>query len=53
MVNIHQTYEREVVASELYLANAVGDELLQVVVKHQVFLSTKGKDSRFRYPATA
>ena len=48
MMNIHQAYEREVVASELYLANAVGDELLQAVVKHQVFLSTKGKDSNLQ-----
>ena len=45
LVNIRQAYEREVVASELYLANAVGDELLQAVVKHQLFLSAKGKES--------
>ena len=42
-MNIRQAYEREVVASELYLANAVGDKLLQAVVKHQLFLPAKGK----------
>lgn len=34
LVNIRQAYEREVVDLELYLANAVRDELLQAVVKH-------------------
>ena len=39
LVNIHQAYEQEVVASGLYLVSAVQDELLQAVVKHQLFLT--------------
>ena len=45
LVNIRQAYEGEVVASELYMANAGEDELLQAVVKHQLYLSAKGKHS--------
>ena len=33
------------VASELYLVNAVKDKLIQAVVKHQLFLASKGKYS--------
>ena len=33
------------VASELYLVNAVGDEQLQAVVQHQLYLTSRGKHS--------
>ena len=33
------------VASELYLVNVVGDELLQTVVQHDLFLASRGKHS--------
>ena len=36
------------VALELYLVNTDGDELLQAVVKHQLFLASKGKHSNLR-----
>ena len=36
------------VASELYLVNAVGDELLQAVVRHHLFLVSKGRHSNLQ-----
>ena len=45
LVNLYQAWEREVVASELYLVNAVGDELLQAVVQHQLYLTSRDKHS--------
>ena len=45
LVNIYHAWEREVVASELYLVNAVEDELLQAVVRHHLFLVSKGRHS--------
>ena len=48
MVNLYQAWEREVVASELYLVNAVEDELLQTVVKHQLFLASRRKYSNLQ-----
>ena len=45
-MNIRQVWEKEVMASELYLANAAGDdELLQVVLHHQLFWAAGGKHS--------
>lgn len=35
-------------ASELYLVDAIEDELLQVVVKHQLLLASKGKYSNLQ-----
>ena len=48
MVNLCQAWEQEVVASELYLVNAIEDELLQAVVKHQLFLALGGKYSNLQ-----
>ena len=48
MVNLYQAWEREVVASELYLVNAIEDEPLQTVVKLQLFLASTGKYSNLQ-----
>ena len=48
MVNLYQAWEREVVASELYLVNAIEDEPLQTVVKLQLFLASRGKYSNLQ-----
>jgi len=48
-VNICQAYEKEVVASELYILNtAAQDELLQVVMAHQLFLTSKGRSNNLQ-----
>ena len=42
LVSIHQAFEREVVAAQIYLVNtAEQDELLQLVVNHQLWMSEK------------
>ena len=48
MVNLYQAWEREVVASELYLVSTIEDELLQTVVKHQLFLASRSKYSNLQ-----
>ena len=40
------------VASELYLVNSAGDELLQVVVQHHLFLTSRGKHSSLQTACT-
>jgi len=47
--NIWQIYEKEVVASELYLVNtAAQDELLQAVVKHHLWMTDKGNHNNLQ-----
>ena len=48
LVSIHQAYEQEVVASGLYLLNAGENELLQAVVKLQLFLADKARYSKLQ-----
>ena len=48
MVNLYHAWEREVVSSELYLVNAAEGELLQAVVRHQLFLAEKGRHSNLQ-----
>ena len=48
LANIRQAYKREVVASGLYLVSAVRDEFLQAVVKHQLFLTQKGRHNNLQ-----
>ena len=50
LVNIRQANEREVVASGLYLAGTVQDELLQAVVKHQLYWLTRPGKATFSRP---
>ena len=45
LINLFHTWEREVVSTGLYLVGAVEDELLQAVVKHQLFLTNKGRNN--------
>ena len=40
------------VASELYLVNSAGDELLQAVVQHHLFLTSRGKHSSLQTACT-
>ena len=44
-MNINQAYEQEVMASGLYLAGSIQDELMQAVVKHQLYLADKARHS--------
>ena len=48
MVSLYHAWEREVVSSKLYLVNAAEDELLQAVVRHQLFLAEKGRHSNLQ-----
>ena len=44
-MNLYHVWEREVVSMGRYLVGVVGDELLQAVVKHQLFLTSKGRNN--------
>ena len=48
LVNIYQAWEREMVATELYLVRANQDELLQAVVRHQLYLTSVDKHSNLQ-----
>ena len=52
LVNLYQAWEREVVASELYLVNSAENELLQAVVQHHLFLTSRGKHSSLQTACT-
>ena len=42
-MNLNHVWEKEVVSMGLYLVGTVEDDLVQPVVKHQLYLTNKGR----------